>query len=356
MGGRAPLESTTTPGGPPVGLSSAHIPSDNSGGYYEVRSGLYRNVEEGRRDYGPYDIPIKHPTGNGEISCRDWLLTARRWRDGISVGRLPFVEPERTTRGMVREFSQGSRVRMVRFLRESEATYRYMGTLTVGSEFSRDPADFRACVDRFLVAAMRQLKREHVSRGESEDEASIFWWVEFQSRGAPHLHFYYTCFMPWKHLADRWGALCERFNLCAEHEIGQLWRTSTKFEKIRGGFRGYVAYARKYAYKSEQKHEVEGVLEGGWRGRYWGVRGNRRRGSCHVQIHSRQAGSLAFKGLRSWLDRMVEEGVLRRLAWEYGDGAVYWIKDGSQWSEHRFGAELEIRLSRVILEGGLECR
>jgi len=116
-----------------------------------------------------------------------------------------------------------------------------------------------------------------------------------------------------------------------------------------------IAYARKYAVKSEQKDEVEGVLDGGWKGRFWGVRGNRRRGSCHVQIHSRHPGARRFGELRKWLEELVSQGKLGRYIWEYGNGAIYYVRSGQQWTETEFGAELEQRLCRIVLDNGVQC-
>ncbi|MGW8286476.1 MAG: rolling circle replication-associated protein, partial [Candidatus Deferrimicrobiaceae bacterium] len=251
-------------------------------------------------------------------------------------------------RGEIREFSASARGRMVRFLRECEADYRYMGTLTVAGEYSRDPEDFRAAVDAWLVAAMRQLKAAHQHDHDSIDNASIFWWIEFQTRGAPHLHIYYTHFMPWYDLAVRWASLCVAHGLCPEDQESSFTRTSTKFEKIRAGYRGMIAYARKYAIKEEQKHEVEGVLEGGWRGRFWGVRGNRRRGSCHIVVGSRTRAAGGVKALQKWLNDLTMLGVLDKIPWEEGEGAIYVLRNGLQWSETQYGAVLALKMAQII--------
>jgi hypothetical protein len=335
----------------PVGLSHVHIPSQAPESYHEQIKGKFDRKAEGSIRNGPPVLSFKHPTGNGEVNNGDTLYTARRWRDGISIGSLPILERPKGegSRGSVREFSRSSRARMVRFLREADADYKYMGTLTVGGQFSRDPEDFRKAVDRWLVAAMRELRRAHASAGGDPKEASIFWWVEFQERGAPHLHCYYTKFVQWKKLAEKWASLSARFNLCAEEEKEYFWKTSTKFEKIRAGYRGMISYARKYAYKPEQKQEVEGVLEGGWRGRFWGVRGNRSRGSCHVTLSSRQPGVHEFHELLEWLFGLWRAGKVGKTAWEYGKGWIFYVKSGSQWSETDFGFELEKKLRKVIL-------
>lgn len=336
---------------PPIGLSIPHIPSPGSEGYHETQiSGEFDLRGEHRVSNGPDKVPFDHPTGPGEVSNRDHLYTARRWRDGISVGCVPILDhSNRNPRGAVREFTRSSRSRMVRYLREAKADYRYFGTLTVGAQFSSDPADFRRAVDRWLVAAMRDLRRAHVRSGGSAEDASIFWFVEFQTRGAPHLHIFYTHFIPWKHLADRWASLCFRFNLCGDSEKESFWQTSTRFEKFKHGFRAMMRYARKYAAKEEQKTEVEGVISGGWRGRFWGVRGLRARVSCLARELSYGAKAPLFKSMQKWLDDQVEAGKLRRIYWEYGDGAVYFVRGGRQWTETDMGAQLELFLTKIAL-------
>lgn len=339
----------------PIGLSHVHISSAEVN--CEQLQGVFADTSEGRFPNGSPILAIQHPTGCSAHYVDDHVCSARRWRDGISIGVLPVIDPsKRSARGEVRQFSKGSRARMVRYLRECEADYKFMGTLTVGGQYSRDPEDFRKAVDRWLVAAMRELKQAHRRAGESEDEASIFWWVEFQSRGAPHLHLYYTKFIPWKALADRWSSICLRFNLCSDTEADYFWKTSTKFEKIRCGYRGMISYARKYAIKQDQKEEVLGVLDGGWRGRFWGVRGNRKRGSCHVKILSKHSSARTFSALQKWLDRCVSEGKLGKYTWEYGEGAIYYVKGGRQWTDTDMGPTLELYLSKICLGVPRQCR
>lgn len=338
-------------GGGPLGLSQEHIPSSSIESHNEPATGEFRDIEEGRYCHGPDEIDFIHAAGCGTISNGDHWYSARRWRDGISVGTGPCRGGRGSTvgRGKVRQFTAGSRSRMVRFLREAAADYRFMGTLTVGAEYSRDPADFRRAVDRYLVQFVRELRKAHVRKGGSPSEASVFWWVEFQTRGAPHLHMYYTARVDWTVLAKIWARLCLRFNLCGSHEVDYFWRTSTRFEKIRAGFRGMVAYARKYAYKHEQKQEVEGTFENGWNGRFWGVRGLRARGSCHVLAHGRSPASRHIKDLKEWLETLVSKGLVRKFRWVEGDGAIYFPANGGQWSEQTFHVELEMRLMRAIL-------
>lgn len=336
------IDSTGGEGGFPVGLSCVHIPSG------ELQGGPVRGEHRGEdeRVFCSGTTEVITPFGPVQHSLGDHWGSVRRWRDGLSLGTGPCLDASRKrTRGEVQSFSVGSARRMRRFLQESEARYLHMGTLTVGRDWSRDPADFRRAVDRWLGYALRELRAEHREHGESEQLASIFWFVEFQSRGAPHLHLFYTRWVHWSGLAHRWHKLCERFGLCGPDEH-KFWSTSTRFEQIRGGYRGMLAYATKYARKTEQKQVPTGYE---WTGRFWGVRGNRNRGSFHATFTGRSAAARKMRSLQSWLDGLVEQGLVRRFYWEHNEGAVYMPRGGKQWSETEFGAELELRLARIAL-------
>lgn len=217
---------------------------------------------------------------------------------------------------------------MVRFLEEADADYRYLGTLTVAGEFSEDSADFRSAVDRWLTWFQRAQEREAQAAGDDPTRESVFWWVEFQNRGAPHLHIFYTRRVPWEAAAKKWELQCKKFGLC-DPDDDRFWRTSTKFEKLRHGWRSSVSYARKYAAKAEQKRPPEGY----WNGRMWGVRGNRKRGSCHI-TRSYKPGGPSVSGLVKNLDLYVKAGILRRIYWEKGNGACYYLRGNMEWSDY----------------------
>lgn len=244
---------------------------------------------------------------------------------------------------------------MRRYLQEAEAVYRCFGTLTVGRHWDDDPEAFRAVVDRWLTAAMRVLRAEHIRHGESAELASIFWWVEFQRRGAPHLHIFYTRWMPWAVLARRWQDLCQRFGLAGKEEV-EMWKTSTRFERLKRGLRGAISYAAKYATKRSSKDPTcahapahAPARTQGWRGRFWGVRGLRRRGSCHIVLVGRSRAAPYFRALETLLKGWHERGLVRRWSWEHGEGAVYFPVGGASWADLGLSAEIELLLAKMII-------
>lgn len=159
------------------------------------------------------------------------------------------------------------------------------------------------------------------------------------------MHLLATHRIPWERWAPVWGALCER------HGFGRavdIERAGTEFRRLRAGWRGALAYARKYATKAEQK-----VAPPGWRpGRYWGVRGDRSRGSFHVSGPAWGGAGGVVKGVEELLNREVIAGNVRRLRWEYGRGAVYMParRMGAYW-DAEIVPGLELIFARAVATG-----
>lgn len=239
---------------------------------------------------------------------------------------------------------------MLRYLREAEAEYKFFGTLTVGSAYSAAPEDFRAAVDRWLTWFTREQQKRAQTVGDGREAASTFWFVEFQYRGAPHLHMFYTHYIHWRKLADKWAEIAAKFGLCTgeEYQNGTFQRVSTNFQRFRRGFRGMLSYARKYAIKQEQKQVPTAYP---WRGRFWGVRGNRSRVSCHVVTVTRSRAGTELWELKSWLEELHRAGKLRKVSWEYGEGAIYFPIRG-EWADQPswMVQGLESRLQQAIIE------
>lgn len=244
-----------------------------------------------------------------EPSGGDLVGTVRRGLGVVSVGVVPVLHLERR-RGVVQRFTESSRARMVQVLGDLVAPYRYLGTLTVGPEWSRDGADFKARLDRYFQWFMDQQNRV----GEACGRESLFWFLEFQRRGAPHVHFLYTSRVPWQTASAQWAN-------CMEDDIS---KTSTKFETIRSGRSGMLSYIRKYANKAEQKEVPSDYRSVG---RFWGVRGCRIRATCHVTAEGGRGGASLVEGVTRVCERACERGLLRRVRWARGEGAIYFPTD-----------------------------
>lgn len=263
----------------------------------------------------------------------DHVGTVRRGRGMVSVGVVPILV-RGGTRGKVQRFSSKSASRMVRVLSDAVAPFGYMGTLTVGTNWTRDGVAFKLSVDKFLTWFQKRQSRLDTTEHPGLD--AVFWFLEFQARGAPHIHFFYTSRVPWMEAAQKW-AEC----------VGtpEIWRTATKFEKLRGGRAGALAYARKYARKREQK-DVPADFESV--GRFWGLRGCRELVTCHVSALTVDGGLGLVKAVTRVLEAGVEAGLLRRLAWEYGEGACYFAKGGGDLYQVGIGQQIDSILMRFI--------
>jgi len=164
-------------------------------------------------------------------------------------------------RGEIRGFSPSSGARMRRYLRTCRADYKTMGTLTYPAGF---PTDGRTC-KQHLDTLVKAIRRYVSGDPAAAKEFSIFWFLEFQARGAPHYHFFCTHHIDKDWLARRW------YETVGSEDVRHL-HAGTRIEAIRSGRYGTCSYAGKYAAKAEQKdvppdfHHV---------GRFWGVYGLR---------------------------------------------------------------------------------
>jgi len=241
----------------------------------------------------------------------DYLRVYRDYRV-ISVGGFFDTSTHRSDgaikRGVVREFSPKSRKRLVQYLSSCVAKYQYMGTLTV-RESSGNGRAFKRDLNNYL---RYKLRRMHQANSElkpyARHEPSILWFLEFQARGAPHVHYLYTHAVHWQPLARYW-AEC----------VGQpeIEKTSTKFEKLRAGRAGSISYARKYASKSDQKLVPDGYEDVG---RFWGVRGLK---DCLAAAkHVRSHNSKVYIETKLWdaVKTLQKAGKIRVVRWKNNRG------------------------------------
>jgi len=138
------------------------------------------------------------------------------------------------------------------------------------------------------------------------DEPLDAWIMEIQERGAPHFHLF-TTFSIDKGVVARWW-----YEIVGSDDERHL-RAGTRIERLRSGKDGVVAYANKYAAKSEQKEvppEYTSV------GRFWGVAMSREcvsaatriaLGACPPKRTARALGEL-----KDGLKRMMSAGEVRK--------------------------------------------
>lgn len=166
-------------------------------------------------------------------------------------------EPPEGLRGKVTEFTKASRRRLAFVASNTSVQFRTMVTLTYPSDWPHDGKRVKQDLRRFLTWLQR------VSSG-----CEYLWFLEFQKRGAPHIHILTDYPLPRKrqelknyrlHLAHKWYDLCETGD--PKHLLA-----GTSCETLRSEDGG-ARYAVKYAQKMKQKMVPDGYQDCG---RFWG--------------------------------------------------------------------------------------
>lgn len=204
-------------------------------------------------------------------------------------------------------FSGSSGVRMRRFLRGCSAEYRVMFTLTYPGYYSIDGLECK----RHLKLLFQRINRlwggglHHPNeKGERE---SLFWFLEFQARGAPHFHIFGTRSIDKQWLAKSW------YEIVGSDDLRHLY-AGTRVESLRTGRGGTISYAAKYAAKQTQKVVPVDFLNVG---RFWGVTGNRNLVSAAISVRVTPQNtselSETFKQCEERLKRGEKAGHLKRV-------------------------------------------
>jgi hypothetical protein len=201
------------------------------------------------------------------------------WNVNIRVGgnRVTLTVPPRLRRGKFSQrkreaitgFSKTSVSRMVRFLRESNANYTAFFTCTfpIGDGYGFDGKEANRCIK----VLMQRLKRHF----GGQKGYSTFYFKEFHSVGAIHLHAFSTAFIPKKFLSQIWYEI-------VGSGLEKHLKSGTNIQSFKSGKFGAMAYVRKYAAKQAQKVIPEGFLNFG---RFWGVSGDRSVSASMLPLH-----------------------------------------------------------------------
>lgn len=199
------------------------------------------------------------------------------------------------TRNEITWFSKASRRRLAFVAANTMVDFTTMITLTYPGEFSTDGDKCR----RDRRAFLDWLRRE-------TDGCEYLWFLEFQKRGAPHLHILTDQLYPRKRLEEkalRWRVSSTWYRIVGSGDSRHL-AAGCSTEKLRSA-RGGAFYAVKYAMKMKQKSVPRDYRNVG---RFWG--------------HSRKVKPQPQQTLQCTEDDI--RGVLE--GWEYGptvDRPVY---------------------------------
>lgn len=163
-------------------------------------------------------------------------------------------------RGVIVEFSRKSRMRLAFIASNTPVTFRTMITLTYPKVYPTDGKAVKEHLRQFLYWIRKD-------RGACE----YLWFLEFQARGAPHIHLMYDF-----HLgrckdvraAFRFRLSAEWYRIVGSRDPKHL-AAGTRAELLRKR-NGAARYAIKYAHKMKQKAVPPDYRDVG---RFWGCSG-----------------------------------------------------------------------------------
>lgn len=156
--------------------------------------------------------------------------------------------PERTA---ITSMTPASANRLKKYIDNYYEDFFNMITLTYGADWPTDGKEVKRNLNAFF---------ERIRRTGWFKEYSLVWWLEFQQRGAPHIHMVTTGWMPMRFVATIWSEVS-----------GAPAASSTRVESLYASDE-VGRYAAKYAAKTDQKQVPEGYDHFG---RFWGRRGRR---------------------------------------------------------------------------------
>lgn len=155
-------------------------------------------------------------------------------------------------RSDIKEFSKASRERLAFVAANSDVVFTSMLTLTYPREFPNDGRDVKRNLNHFLVMLRKKVPA-----------LEYLWFLEFQKRGAPHIHLLIRGarvnkpMMQW--VSQTW------YRVCGTGDVKHL-AAGTRLERIKVP-NGARNYAVKYAHKMQQKSVPPNYRNVG---RFWG--------------------------------------------------------------------------------------
>lgn len=224
--------------------------------------------------------------------CSGGLLIVKTTQRGHSPNLF------RGVRAGIVQFSAGAGVRMRRYLRECLAVYVNMVTLTYPGFYESDGAIVKEHLRRFIQELKRYSERHAKDEGTRFDY-SVFWFLEFQERGAPHFHLFTTHNYPHEWVAKTWYRI-------VDSEDERHLHAGTRIEALRSGKGGTISYATKYAVKQQQKVvpiEYDNV------GRFWGVSGARATLSADTWVDAWQRSDPGVQTVLKTIKSVAESSV-----------------------------------------------
>lgn len=188
---------------------------------------------------------------NFSLSKVDRVIHRRREIQYLAGGGLNGGSGNAPKRSGIVKFTPTAGKRLRRYIDNYYDDFSGMVTLTYGRDFPTDGKVVKQHLKNFF---------ERLRRIGWLEEYSLVWWLEFQKRGAPHIHMLVTDWLSKSFVSKAWAEVS-----------GAPLSSSTRCEALRDPDKA-GDYAAKYAAKSDQKDVPDGYTDVG---RFWGRRGRK---------------------------------------------------------------------------------
>lgn len=285
----------------------ASSPASGSNSFDDQGAEIWENVRACLSNH----ISTREASGYGvigvEVYKRD-VVVIKGLKPGVVAG-AGGIRWTPSKRGAIEELSARARLRMLHTVKNSDVNWQSLICLTYPAEFPSDGRTVKANLNAFLTVMRRKF-------GEG---VSYLWFLEFQRRGAPHLHMF--CDVEPSSALRAWISVTW-YRIVGSRDIRHL-RAGTQWSKLRhddGAFR----YAAKYACKPSQKMVPEGYRDVG---RFWGASRNvkatpeEKIAMCADELIDRLAFSAA---------RFCADGKFRKYLWDLAE--VFREGFGREWA------------------------
>ena len=191
------------------------------------------------------------------------VVAARLFASGdielIRVSKsVNLIPPNRTDTKLV-WLSAKSRTRMLFMLRNTNVIFRSMYCLSYPAVWSNDGRAVKADLNRWLTWFRRKVPG-----------VPYFWFLEFQTRGAPHIHIYLAARvreLPHREMAIAWAGFIAGDDRATYDKVLAVHAHPKQLQDFKTRD-GSIRYAAKYALKTRQKSVPTAYQNVG---RFWGA-------------------------------------------------------------------------------------
>ncbi len=200
-----------------------------------------------------------YPVG-GALVRRKTMIIKREGKRTDADGLRP------RKRGNVKSFSKKSKAQLALVVTETTVSFVSLLTLTFGLEYPKKGKITKRILNSFLTWL----------RTTQEGGIDYCWFLEWQARGAPHIHIlldFARSECVHEKVAIRWASLAKKALALSDSQASKMrqqHRRLSVWEDVRSK-QGAERYVVKYALKSDQK-KVPSSYENS--GRFWGTSRN----------------------------------------------------------------------------------